>query len=324
MNSLQTLRTRVNYAGGRNQEGRMNKGKLQTLKRALLYSYQSATAILSDGREFRCLINPDKLKTKYDEKIISIPFRDICLNRDPQERRETTQDEEDIDIKPGDVFTWKETNTNWLVYLRRYEETAYFRAEIRKCDYSIDLDGKKYRVYACGPSETSIIWNKVKGTMWNDLNYDITMYITKDSFTEDYFHRFTKITLNNKPWEVQAVDGMSQDGILIIALRETTKNTLEEQQQEEEKIKQEKEKKEIKTIYIEGDKEVYPYDVKKYIIKGAEGGKWEISNKKAQITSQNNKEVNLSITTSRSGDFNLIYKRENEEDIVLSIIIKSL
>jgi hypothetical protein len=46
----------------------------------LLYSYQAATAILPNGREFRCLINPDKNKPAYDNKILSIPYKDICLN----------------------------------------------------------------------------------------------------------------------------------------------------------------------------------------------------------------------------------------------------
>jgi len=37
---------------------------------------------LEDNREFRCLINPDKLTNDLDNKIISIPFKDICLNAD--------------------------------------------------------------------------------------------------------------------------------------------------------------------------------------------------------------------------------------------------
>jgi hypothetical protein len=40
----------------------MYEDKRRSLRKALLYSYQSNTAILSDGREFRCLINPDKNK----------------------------------------------------------------------------------------------------------------------------------------------------------------------------------------------------------------------------------------------------------------------
>ena len=110
MSGLENLKTRLNYMGGKMQVGRMNEDKLRTLKRALLYSYQSATAILSDGRKFRCLINPEKIKTNYDNKYISIPFEDICLNE--EKIGTTTQGIQKINIKPGDVFTWKENNTN--------------------------------------------------------------------------------------------------------------------------------------------------------------------------------------------------------------------
>jgi hypothetical protein len=58
LSSLDRLKLRLQYEGG-TQEGRMQQGKLKTLKQALLYSYQAATAILSDGREFKCLINRD-------------------------------------------------------------------------------------------------------------------------------------------------------------------------------------------------------------------------------------------------------------------------
>lgn len=78
--SLDNLNKRLSYMGGANQQNRMFEDKLRTLKRAILYSYQAATAVLKDGREFRCLINPDKNKPDYDNKILSIPYKDICLN----------------------------------------------------------------------------------------------------------------------------------------------------------------------------------------------------------------------------------------------------
>ena len=102
MSGLDNLNKRLNYRGN-NQQNRMISGKLASLKRALLYSYQAATAILEDGREFRCLINPDKLKTNYDDKIISIPFEDICLNADKIGK--TSEGIQPIGIKTGDVFT---------------------------------------------------------------------------------------------------------------------------------------------------------------------------------------------------------------------------
>jgi hypothetical protein len=98
----------------------------------LLYSYQAATAVLSNNQEFRCLINPDKNKPAYDNKILSIPYKDICLNNPRMGK--TSDGIVSIDIKTGDVFTWKETNTHWLVYLEILEEDAYFRSEIRRCD----------------------------------------------------------------------------------------------------------------------------------------------------------------------------------------------
>ena len=62
MSEIDTLQVRLNYLGG-NAEGRLQQDKLRTLKKSLLYSYQGSTIILQDNREFRCLINKDKLST---------------------------------------------------------------------------------------------------------------------------------------------------------------------------------------------------------------------------------------------------------------------
>lgn len=321
--SLDIMKERINYNGGKEQESRMNVDKLRTLKKALLYSYQAATARLTDGREFRCLINPDKLKTNYDEKIISIPFFDIQLNPELKESKKfqkTSKGEEEIGMKPGDVFTWKETNTDWLVYLRRYEETAYFRAEIRKCDYEIEVNDKKYKIYIGGPDASAIIWNKVKKTEWNDLNYSITMYVTKDKNTEAFFHRFAKIDINEKPWEVQAVDSMSQDGIIIVALKETYENSIEDAV-EKEKVDTYID---LTQPYIKGPGTVYPYDVVTYYIKNAEGGEFVAEGSGFEIASQDAEYIKLGIVTGKSGSFTLKYKIQDKEDIVLPITIGSL
>ena len=76
--SLELLNKRLRYQGG-NQEQRFINDKLKGLKKALLYSYQAATLILSDGKEFRCLIYSDKNKHAYDNKILSITYKDVCL-----------------------------------------------------------------------------------------------------------------------------------------------------------------------------------------------------------------------------------------------------
>lgn len=320
MSGLDNLNNRLNYRGGVKQQDRLISGKLEALKRALLYSYQAATAILADGREFRCLINPDKLKINYDDKIISIPFADTCLNEVPG----TGQKIQEIGMKAGDVFTWKETNTNWLVFLQRLEEKAYFRAEIRKCEYALDINGKEYKIYAHKKALSEIPWHTSKEISWNDLDYALEVYITKDENTKNYFERFQIVEINNQPWEVQAVDSLSTDGIVMVLLKEYYSNTIEKEiAEEKQELKQEviigKDEPQI-----EGLKTVYPYDEVEYTIKNINGGIWEINSTKATIVNQTETAVLVAITTGRSGEFELKYKRENEEDIVLNITIESL
>ena len=208
--------------------------------------------------------------------------------------------------------------------MQRLEEDAYFRAEIRRCAYEIEINGHKYKVYAKGPTKNSISWNTKKETSWNDADNLVTMYITKNEETEAFLHRFTKIKLNGKPWEVQTVDTLSTSGIIDVYLKEWYQNTI---QDEIEKENSEKDTEDIdKTLpHIEGDAVVYPFDEKEYQIINAEGGEWIVSNKKkAIITSQTSQNVKLQIITGKTGEVNLIYKRKNEEDITLKIVIKSL
>lgn len=322
MSGLDTLKARLQYNGG-NQEGRMQSDKLKALKKALLYSYQAATAILEDGREFRCLINPDKLKQDYEDKIISIPYKDICLNKEKNVNK-TSQGEEEINMKPGDVFCWKETNTYWLVYLQRVEEDAYFRAEIRQCEYEIEINDKKYRVYAHGPDNDSILWHTRRGLgSWSDLNYDATIFITKNEETEDFFHRFNIIKLKGKPYEVQVVDSISTEGIIEVQLKEYFQNTILEEAEAEKSETPDQGAQDPALPHIEGDAIVYPYDIKTYKIANAENGTWALSNNKATITEKTSSSVTIEITTGRSGTVDLIYKKDGE-NIVLPITIKSL
>lgn len=335
MSSLDNMKLRIDYNGGPSQQDRMNEDKLRSLKRAMLYSYQAATAVLEDGREFRCLINPDKVKTEYRDKIISIPFEDVCLNQ-PRVGK-TTEGYQTIGMKVGDTFEWKEDGTYWLVYLRYEEERAYFRGEIRNCDYEIEINGRKYRGYMRGPDTDETLWRTKHKISWVDVDYNALLYITNNEETRAFFHRFQKLTIHDKPWEVQIVDSISNDGLLMVALKETFSNELEDavrnkKQESDEQIEQtpddpifEDPAEEPEVIpQIEGPAEVYPYDKKKYTIKDADDGYWIVSNeKKAIIAHQSKKTVTIDFITGRSGDVDLVYKRPTE-DIVYKIHIASL
>ena len=319
MSRLDNLKKRLDYYGGANQEQRMNNDKLRSLRKALLYSYQAQTAILSDEREFRCLINHDKLKEDYDDKIISIPYRDICLNK--EKTGDKTEDGmEDIGMKVGDVFTWKETDTKWIVIQEILEENAYFRGTIRKAEDEIVIDGKSYYGYLGKWSKDSL-WHTKGLNSWSEMGYEVVLYITRDKTTENYFHRFQKLYISNRLWEVQMVNDITSDTMLIIYLKETFINEFEDKQSEE--VNNE-EQEIITDKYIEGKNILYPFDIATYNIVGANGGQWIIDGNKAKINIQNENSIEIQVVSAKSGSFTLIYKRTNEEDIIKKVIIKSL
>lgn len=311
--SLELLNKRLQYQGG-NQEQRFINDKLRGLKKALLYSYQAATATLSDGKEFRCLINPDKNKPAYDNKILSIPYKDICLNASRVGK--TSEGEIDINIKPGDVFTWKETNTHWLVYLEYIEEDAYFRSEIRRCDQEVKIEDNSYWVYIRGPVETSIEWNQKAGIEWNTLNYSLVMYITADEITNNYFERFKTIKVldprynKEKTWQVVGVDPYYGDGIIQVFLDEYFENSIADAVAAEKPAKTGKENPVDETAaYIDGPTEVQQYSKAYYEIHNAKEGHWYLKWKdKEQNLKSSLKIIPLNISIGELGTFTLIYR----------------
>lgn len=317
------LNMRLNYLGG-NQKQRMDRAKLDSLKKALLYSYQSETLVTEDGREFRCLINPDKLKNDYDNKILSIPFEDICLNK--ERVGTTTEGIETTRIKSGDVFHWKETNTDWIIYLQYQEEVAYFRGEIRRCKYEIDINGHKYKIYVRGPVETKVVWDHKKRLTWSVPNYTLLAYITKNEETLDFFHRFTKVKIDGKPWEVVVVNSVGGDGIIELNLTETYNNFLEDEDNTIPVIPQIGEDDSVP--HIEGDTFISPYSEKTYKIKGLSGGKWLIDSRvldteHVKIISSNEEEFTIS-TGGKSCRFRIVYRKEGYDDIFFPIVVESI
>lgn len=327
--SLELLNKRLQYQGG-NQEQRFINDKLRGLKKALLYSYQAATATLSDGKEFRCLINPDKNKPAYDNKILSIPYKDICLNASRVGK--TSEGEIDINIKPGDVFIWKETNTHWLVYLEYIEEDAYFRSEIRRCDQEVKIEDNSYWVYIRGPVETSIEWTQKAGIEWNTLNYSLVMYITADETTNNYFERFKTIKVldprynKEKTWQVVGVDPYYGDGIIQVFLDEYFENSIADAVAAENSAETGEENPVDETAaYINGPTEVQQYSKAYYEIHNAEEGHWYLKWKdEEQDLKSSLKIIPLNISIGELGTFTLIYRIQGQDDITLDVKIVAL
>ena len=76
-NGLELMRARLQMRGGQAQQDRMIKDKRETLDRIVLYSYQGAKVRKLDSESIDlALINPNRVKQDYDDKILSLGFED--------------------------------------------------------------------------------------------------------------------------------------------------------------------------------------------------------------------------------------------------------
>jgi len=314
--------------------------------------YITAVQALADAQTeaapyFRCLINHDKLKVDYEDKIISIPFEENSVEIDP------VTDNDDwlqTDFHNGTVFKWVHGNkeewtpdTYWIVLMQYSEETAYFRAEIRKADEEIEIividdDGNAqtlvYRGWMTGPNETSTLWNVKHGIVWNDMNYTKQLYITRDENTAVFFDRFDRVMINGQPWEIQAYNenygassSSANTGIIRVALKETyttTDEVLKAQQQEKE------ERAAAQTPMIIGPDALAPYDIGIYTVENAEQGSWSVA-AVANSTKSIEELISYTIDDMNRLHINVIYGKSFKAgfdisygDLTQHIVIKSL
>ena len=211
----QSVRFRQN--GGNRQQERMIQSKRRSLDHAVWNSYQAAEIVKIDAenrKPVRALINPNKLKQDYDDKIVSVGY--------------------EYNIKSGDVFEWLGTKTYWLVYLQDLTELAYFRGDIRRCSYEISWEDEngQHKTYAAvrGPVETKIDYIQKHGISVDNPNYSLNLLLPKNDETMKYFTRYRKFYLQNDEvcWRIEATDWISTPGILEVTAVEYYANETED------------------------------------------------------------------------------------------------
>ena len=205
-------------AGGPAQQSRMIKDKRRSLDRAVLYSYQGAfVKKIGTDKEVRALINPNKNKQDYDDKIISTGFEN--------------------NLGTGDIFEWCQTGTYWLIYLQDLTELAYFRGNIRKCCYEINWldengDEQGSLVAVRGPVETKINFIQKHGISVDEPNYSLNILMPLTEETLKYFQRYSKFYLQKDDvqicWRVEAIDWISTPNILEVIAVEYYANETED------------------------------------------------------------------------------------------------
>lgn len=309
--SLENMKKRLEFAGG-DADGRNVKGKLDSFHSALKDSYQ-AEWITFNEKKYKCLINPSRLTENFDKKVLSIDF--------------------DSGVKEGSVFFWDRTNQYWIVNLQQHTEEAYFRGDIHRCEFIIEIDGETYWTSLKGPSEESLDWTLKHNLAINSLNYTMAIQITKNSKTMKYFNRFKVIKLKNvytdeetgevfeevHNWQVVATDKWSSNGVIDVYLKEYADNSMEDAAVDPEIVEPD-----IEQPYIRGPQFVNVYDTfVEYSIENASNGIFVVNSSKVKVIESTETSCVMDIITGKSGKFDIIYRRENEDDIVLNVTINS-
>ena len=303
MRGLDMMKTRIGFLGEGADE-RLVEGKLRSMHAALENSYQAEWVIFNKGtshkRKFKALINPDKLKDDYDKKIISIDF--------------------EAGAKIGDVFYWERTNTYWMITLQHYEEEAYFRGSIQRCDYQLDINGHKYWIYLRGPVETTTQWRQKHKIEMNDLNYSLLMYIVKNEETLEFFSRHQIVNFNGHRWKVTATDKYSSNGYIQVYLDEYFDNEFEETSEIEEEVIIDN-----GVHYIDGPQNVTALDCSiVYQIKNISNGEFVVNSDKVKIVKTDMNTCVIDITSGKSGSFDIIYKVDGILQAAMKVKISSL
>ena len=303
MRGLDMMKTRIGFLGEGADE-RLVEGKLRSMHAALENSYQAEWVIFNKGtshkRKFKALINPDKLKDDYDKKIISIDF--------------------EAGAKIGDVFYWERTNTYWMITLQHYEEEAYFRGSIQRCDYQLDINGHKYWIYLRGPVETTTQWRQKHKIEMNDLNYSLLMYIIKNEETLEFFSRHQIVNFNGHRWKIAATDKYSSNGYIQVYLDEYFDNEFEETSEIEEEVIIDN-----GVPYIDGPQNVTALDCSiVYQIKNISNGEFVVNSDKVKIVKTDMNTCVIDITSGKSGSFDIIYKVDGILQAAMKVKISSL
>ena len=272
LENLELLKKRAMAANNDRQHNRMIMDKLRSLHRALLYSYQAAW-IKKDGDPdamwVRALINPDRVKFDYDEKIVSTDF--------------------EHGFKPGDTFEWgKDTGSHWIILKPEDTEIAYLRANCRRCKYLVAIDPETHEEFGQwvairGPVETKINHIQKAGLVADVPNLTLQIYMADTEQNRRTFERYKRFEYDGRYWKVQAPDFISTPGVFDIQVEEDY-----ECHNDEMFIRVEEHTEPIPDDVNEiiGDVNVKPLEPHWYRMKFDDEGEWEIT-----LPALKNKEV---------------------------------
>lgn len=313
---LNDMAIRFQTMGGYRQQERMIHDKRCSFDRAVHFSYQAAE-ISKVGEEnplrIRALINANQVNPDYDNKVLSVGY--------------------EHNFKTGDVFEWLGTKTYWLIYLQDLTELAYFKGDIRKCNYQIKWKNENNEIESVwvvlkGPTETKIDSVQKDGNFIDIPNRSLQILMPKNESTLKYFQRYSKFYITGADsvtadvcWRVEAVDTLSMPNIIEISAIEYYSNIFED----------DVEGGVVGNLIVDpiipdtsndliiGESSIKPKSFYKFTYVGDNIAEWHIDSKYPIKYKINEKEITLKWDQTYSGQFELRYG-----DLSKTIIVESI
>lgn len=307
--------------GGHRQQERMIQAKRKSFDRATFNSYQAAeiSPVGCNHRRQRALINVNQTKPDYDDKILSVGY--------------------EHNYKPGDIIQWhrrrldgKVDTSYWLIYLQDLTELAYFKGDIRKCNYWVNWEDEYGRLHHTwfavrGPVETNI--NSMQKSNFSiDLpNHTLHILMPKNEDTLKRFQRYAKFYIKGIDsetdkicWRVEATDTISMPGIIELTAHEYYSN--EQVDDVNEGVVKDVELIQLPTAVdyiIIGESTIRPHKAYSFRYDGAEEGAWCYDTSLPITAEIEDNIITLTWTANYSDTFTLSFG-----DTVKEISVKSL
>lgn len=307
--------------GGHRQQERMIQAKRKSFDRATFNSYQAAEIAPVNEMYLRqrALININQTKQDYDDKILSVGY--------------------EHNYKPGDIVKWyrrKQDGTTdisyWLIYLQDLTELAYFKGDIRKCNYWVNWEDEYGHLHQTwfairGPVETQINSLQKSNYSIDVPNHTLHILMPKNEQTLKRFARYSKFYIrgsddetNSICWRVEATDTISMPGILEITAEEYYSN--EQVDDVENGVVKDVALIELPTqadYIIVGETTMRPYKQYIYRYEGGEQGEWSYDPELPLVAAVEGNMITLTWNASYSKSFTLSFGSTIKEISVKSL-----
>ena len=180
---------------------------LDSFSLAMRQAYNKEVVYIDDSLEStEVLIYQNSASPEIRKKIIAAFNEDNC--------------------KPGSIIHWNRLDSYWIIDRQNESKSAYFQGsmleslfELKWRDLEKDITYSQ-RVAVKGPEETTIKSETINDTFVDTQTGSLKLIIPSETEGVSLLSRYVEVMLNNRKYEIQVVDDITDKGLVTIELLE--------------------------------------------------------------------------------------------------------